>query len=79
MDLRVTNVVVSSNLNCTLCLNHITTNICNVIYNPRKYSGMIWKHKKINQNVFFSILVISFVWEMILLLKHGKIYVNTLD
>ena len=52
MDVRVTNVVVRSNLKCDINLNHLACSLSNVIYNIKKYSGMIWRHRHIKSTCF---------------------------
>ncbi len=45
--LKIVNVVVKSSINVSLNLTKITSKLCNAIYNPGKFSGLIWKHNKI--------------------------------
>jgi TATA-box binding protein (TBP) (component of TFIID and TFIIIB) len=52
MNLHVTNVVVKTDLKCGLNLLYVVKHVANAIYNPCKYSGMIWKHKKIKSKCF---------------------------
>ena len=52
MDLRLTNVVVRSTLGCSVNLKHLVTSVVNAIYNVKKYSGMVWRHKHIKSTCF---------------------------
>lgn len=46
----ITNIVVKASLNIDLDLRHIAYNIRDVRYNPRKFSAVIWKHKRIQSS-----------------------------
>ena len=50
--LKVTNVVVRSDLNCQFNLPSIAKCINNCVYNPYKYSGLVWQHRKIKSKCF---------------------------
>ena len=50
--MRVTNVVVSSNLHCNINLSQVVRLMKNCSYNPSKYSGMICRNKKIKSTCF---------------------------
>jgi transcription initiation factor TFIID TATA-box-binding protein len=52
MDVRLTNVVVRCNLGCMLNLKYVVSNVSNAIYNAKKYSGMIWRHRHIKSTCF---------------------------
>lgn len=52
MNLHVTNVVISASVQCNLNLRNIAHKLANVIYNPHKYSGLIWQHRKIKSKCF---------------------------
>ena len=41
----ITNVVCYANLQCEINLNQLTSD--NIVYNPRRFSAAIWKHKNI--------------------------------
>ena len=45
--MEYTNFVVSADLHCLLNLDEICVNFFNVEYNPRKFSGLIWRNKRI--------------------------------
>ena len=46
-DLRVTNVLVAANLNCTIDLDYLSRSYGNTIYDPTRMKCVIMKHKKI--------------------------------
>lgn len=50
--MRLTNVVVSSDLHCDINLYHLARLMKNCVYNPSKYSGMILRNKKIKSTCF---------------------------
>ena len=50
--LNITNVVVSSDLNCQFNLSSIAKCINNCVYDPGKYSGLVWHHRKIKSKCF---------------------------
>jgi transcription initiation factor TFIID TATA-box-binding protein len=52
MNPRITNVVTRANLHCKLNLRNIVSKVMNVIYNPKKYSGLIWHHRHIKSKCF---------------------------
>jgi transcription initiation factor TFIID TATA-box-binding protein len=52
MNARMTNVVVSANLHCAVNLNYMVNAVNNAVYNPKKYSGMIWRHRRIKSKCF---------------------------
>lgn len=52
MHAKVTNVVVGGDLHCTFKLKELTYKLRNCIYNPSRYSGMIWRHKSIISTCF---------------------------
>lgn len=45
--MEVVNVVSTASLNCVLDLGDIVYRLSRVIYNPTKFSGLIWRHPKI--------------------------------
>ena len=45
--MRITNIVCGANLNCQLDLTEIARKSTHVIYNPRKFNGLIWRHRNI--------------------------------
>ena len=45
--MRITNIVCGANLNCRLDLEQIARKSIYVIYNPKKFNGLIWRHRKI--------------------------------
>ncbi len=44
----ITNIVSTANLNTTLDLRRLALENSNVIYNPQRFTGATWRHKKIN-------------------------------
>ena len=52
MDLRITNVVLRGDLKCLVNLTHVLNNVHNAIFNPKKYSGVIWQHRSIKSKCF---------------------------
>ena len=50
----ITNVVCQANLNCVVDLRTLANKTVNVIYDPSRYSGVRWTHRKIGGycNVF---------------------------
>ena len=50
--LNITNVVVSSDLYCQFNLSSIAKCMNNCVYDPSKYSGLVWQHRKINSKCF---------------------------
>lgn len=46
--MRITNIVCGANLNCLLDLVRIARKSTNVVYNPKKFNGLIWRHRKIS-------------------------------
>jgi TATA-box binding protein (TBP) (component of TFIID and TFIIIB) len=52
MDIRLTNVVVRSSLNCSVNLTLLVNSIANAVYNTKKYSGMVWRHRHIKSTCF---------------------------
>ena len=56
----ITNVVYSANLRCELELKKLCYRLTNVSYNPAKFPGLVWKHKRIGGNcLVFSSWVIN--------------------
>ena len=45
---QITNVVISGDLNCNFHLKHVAQTLTNVTYDPKKFNGLIWNHKRIN-------------------------------
>lgn len=43
----INNVVVCADLQCNIDLKDLTLRNCNMVYNPRLFSGVQWKHKKV--------------------------------
>ena len=60
--MRLTNVVVHANLGCSFSLRDLANQLTNVRYDPRKFSALIWQHRKIGGNC--------------LLFSNGKINCN---
>ena len=48
--MRITNVVCSASLGCSINLSHLCRRLANARYDPRRFSGLIWHHKKIGGN-----------------------------
>ena len=44
---QITNVVTYAELNCMFDLNTLARRLHNVVYNPHKFHGLIWKHRHI--------------------------------
>ena len=47
--LRTTNVVCIGNLHCNLDLNFISCSTLNTVYNPGRFSGLVWQHRNIEK------------------------------
>lgn len=45
--MRITNIVCTANLNCALDLAAITRKATYIVYKPKKFNGLIWRHRKI--------------------------------
>ena len=45
--MRITNVVVQGDLGCRIDLKHLVLKLSNVRYDPNRFSGIIWHHRKI--------------------------------
>ena len=60
--MHLTNVVVQGQLNFSLDLNILANTLINVRYDPSKFSGLIWQHRRIGGNC--------------LLFSNGKINCN---
>ena len=48
--MQLTNVVVQAHLNCNLNLRELVGVLTNVRYDPVKFSGLIWQHRRIGGN-----------------------------
>ena len=48
--MHLTNVVVQGQLNISLDLNLLANTLINVRYDPSKFSGLIWQHRRIGGN-----------------------------
>lgn len=48
--MKVTNVVYSAHLGCSIDLSQLCYRISNVRYDPRKFPGLIWQHRRIGGN-----------------------------
>ena len=56
----ITNVVYSANLRCRFDLARLCHQLSNTSYNPSRFPGLIWKHKRIGVNcLVFSSGVIN--------------------
>jgi TATA-box binding protein (TBP) (component of TFIID and TFIIIB) len=73
MNLQVTNVVVKAQLNCNINLLHVVKHVASATYNPFKYSGLIWKHRKIKSKCFL------FHTGIILCMGNNKVYRSKKD
>jgi transcription initiation factor TFIID TATA-box-binding protein len=60
--MRLTNVVCTADLGCSIDLRELTLQIANARYDPSKFSGLIWQHRRIGGNC--------------LLFSNGKINCN---
>jgi transcription initiation factor TFIID TATA-box-binding protein len=49
--MEVVNVVSTASLNCDLDLKSVVHSLVNAIYNPKSFSGLIWRHPKIAGSV----------------------------
>jgi TATA-box binding protein (TBP) (component of TFIID and TFIIIB) len=54
--MRITNAVVQGDLGCRIDLKELVLKLSNVRYQPQRFSGIVWQHRKIGGNylVFFS-------------------------
>lgn len=48
--MRLTNVVYQGEMNCVINLKQLTTQLVNVRYDPLKFPGVIFQHRKIGGN-----------------------------
>jgi TATA-box binding protein (TBP) (component of TFIID and TFIIIB) len=50
--MRVTNVVLKADLHCRFSLKVLAQSLGNCVFNPRRYSGLIWQHRKLKSKCF---------------------------
>ncbi len=50
--MHFTNVVCSADLRCSLPLKQVCYQLLNVRYDPARFPGLIWQHKRIGGNCF---------------------------
>ena len=48
--MKLTNVVVQANLDCSIDLAQIARELVNIRYHPKVFNGVIWQHRKIGGN-----------------------------
>ena len=48
--MQLTNVVVQGNLGCVINLEKLTRTFINVRYDPSRFSGLVWQHRRIGGN-----------------------------
>ena len=46
----ITNVVCSGHLRCSIDLRELCRSLVNVKYDPAKFPGLVWSHRKIGGN-----------------------------
>jgi TATA-box binding protein (TBP) (component of TFIID and TFIIIB) len=48
--MRINNVVVQGDLGCRIDLKELVLKLSNVRYQPQRFSGIVWQHRKIEGN-----------------------------